>query len=170
MQNVQYASDEQLLEMKGWLTHENMRIESEKEALIRREKEFDRRHRMICRKLKALNERCEMEQKQLNLEKQLFKQKWDILENAYKELHEEQRQLEYDKQRMIQERESYRTTENSPIGITGSSFFKGVNNSLALKKRYRDLIKIFHPDNVAGDKDTIQLINQEFNDLQNMYL
>lgn len=170
MQNVQYASDEQLDEMKGWLTRENIRIEAEKEALIRREKEFDRRHRMICRKLKALNERCEMEQKQLNLEKSLFKQKWDILENAYKELHEEQEQFEYEKQKLLQERESYCYAQPNRIGLASSFFFKGVNNSLALKKRYKDLIKIFHPDNIAGDKETIQLINQEFHDLQNIYL
>jgi len=26
--------------------------------------------------------------------------------------------------------------------------FRGINNPLALRKRYRDLVKIFHPDNL----------------------
>ena len=48
-------------------------------------------------------------------------------------------------------------------------FFRGVDNSLALKKRYKDLIKIFHPDNVAGDNDTVQLINREYSNLRDVY-
>ena len=41
-----------------------------------------------------------------------------------------------------------------------------MNNELALKKRYRDLIKIFHPDNLAGDTNTIQMINEEYNEMK----
>ena len=50
-----------------------------------------------------------------------------------------------------------------------SAFFKGVRNPLALKKRYKDLIKIFHPDNLAGDKDIIQQINSEYETLKGEY-
>ena len=31
------------------------------------------------------------------------------------------------------------------------------------KRRYKDLMKIFHPDNNAGDEELVQLINKEFN-------
>ena len=47
--------------------------------------------------------------------------------------------------------------------------FRGVKNPLALKKRYKDLIKIFHPDNVAGDKEMIQKINREYESLKHEY-
>ena len=40
--------------------------------------------------------------------------------------------------------------------------FLGVDNLLALKKRYRDLLKIFHPDNLAGDNEAVQIINEEY--------
>ena len=43
-----------------------------------------------------------------------------------------------------------------------SVFFNGVDNVLALKKRYRDLLKIFHPDNMDGDNETVQAINREY--------
>lgn len=46
-------------------------------------------------------------------------------------------------------------------------FFRGVTNTLELKKRYKDLIKIFHPDNVNGDKDTLQQINREYEQIKN---
>ena len=45
-------------------------------------------------------------------------------------------------------------------------FFKGVSNPLTLKKRYKDLIKIFHPDNLCGDTDLLQKINKVYESLQ----
>ena len=45
-------------------------------------------------------------------------------------------------------------------------FFAGVSSELALKKRYKDLIKIYHPDNISGDTNTIQEINREYDELK----
>ena len=47
-----------------------------------------------------------------------------------------------------------------------SVFFKGVTNPLALRKRYRDLLKIFHPDNNGGDEGIVKAINEEFERLK----
>ena len=47
--------------------------------------------------------------------------------------------------------------------------FRGVNSFLALKKRYKDLIKMYHPDNVAGDHEMVQLINREYEELKKGY-
>ena len=49
---------------------------------------------------------------------------------------------------------------------SASVFFIGVDNPLALKKRYRDLIKIYHPDNKAGDHDTFKRISEEYEKLR----
>ena len=43
------------------------------------------------------------------------------------------------------------------------------DNEDALKKRYKDLIKIYHPDNLNGDKDTIQEINMEYEKMKSLY-
>ena len=40
--------------------------------------------------------------------------------------------------------------------------FRGVSNPLALRKRYKDLLKIFHPDNLCGDAELVQMINREY--------
>lgn len=50
-----------------------------------------------------------------------------------------------------------------------SVFFSGVKNSLTLKKRYKDLTKIYHPDNLAGDTEIIQRINREYERLKREY-
>ncbi|MDE6737819.1 MAG: J domain-containing protein, partial [Lachnospiraceae bacterium] len=54
-------------------------------------------------------------------------------------------------------------------GLEVSVFFQGVSNPLSLKKRYKDLIKIFHPDNLSGDKEMIQRINREYESLKSSY-
>ena len=37
------------------------------------------------------------------------------------------------------------------------------------KKRYKELTKIFHPDNLAGDTEVIQRINREYEQLKREY-
>ena len=53
--------------------------------------------------------------------------------------------------------------------IEGEMFFIGVNNESTLKRRYRDLLKIYHPDNVGGDTNTIQEINREYDHLKQRF-
>ena len=53
--------------------------------------------------------------------------------------------------------------------VKGDMFFSGVGSKQSIKKRYKDLIKIYHPDNLDGDKDTIHEINSEYNKLCAMY-
>ena len=43
-----------------------------------------------------------------------------------------------------------------------AALFRGAGNPLALRKRYRDLLKIFHPDNLCGDGELMQMINREY--------
>ncbi len=43
-----------------------------------------------------------------------------------------------------------------------SGWFKGVNDVDGLKKRYRDLLKIYHPDNNNGDTTITQKIQSEY--------
>ena len=35
-------------------------------------------------------------------------------------------------------------------------------NSLGVRKRYRDLLKIFHPDNLFGDLELAQALSKEY--------
>lgn len=67
------------------------------------------------------------------------------------------------------ERQStYNAKDNGSI-VSGEMFFSGVGSKQSIKKRYRDLIKIYHPDNIDGDTETIQEINDEYNKLCAMY-
>ena len=43
------------------------------------------------------------------------------------------------------------------------------NKLQILKKRYKDLLKIYHPDNASGDVQTIQEIHREYDILMEKY-
>ena len=49
-------------------------------------------------------------------------------------------------------------------------FFKGVQDNVSLKKRYKELLKIYHPDNLNGDKEILQAISAEYETLSEAYL
>ena len=114
--------------------------------------------------IKQEKERLAREWKQLEDRHRLFDQKLEILKESYIQLDADRRKLEREKLQFEAQKEhlnhSYASARNQSMAV--SLFFKGVTSPLALKKRYRDLIKIFHPDNLCGDKETLQMINQEY--------
>jgi len=147
---------------KQWLFQENVRIENEKKKLDADKKEFAVYQKDMERKLSFM-------QRQIDTEKSLFDQKLKILQSAYQQLELDRKAVEKDK-RMYHMNREYEH-ENTVIQyVSIHSFFKGVDSMLALKKRYKDLLKIFHPDNLCGDKDTVQMINKEYQILQEKYL
>ena len=47
-------------------------------------------------------------------------------------------------------------------GFKGPGFFSGVTGINSLRKRYKELMKIYHPDNKYGDSFTVACINKEY--------
>ena len=106
--------------------------------------------------------RLEFEKKRIKAEGELFEKKWKKLESEMRAIATERDRLNR------QKRDFYEMLDNQPEpdAACGAIFFKGVASELALKKRYKDLVKIFHPDNVCGDIHTIQEINREYDNLR----
>lgn len=119
--------------------------------------------------------KLDLERRMLKEQSALFDQKLEILKEAYIQLDKDKRKVEWEKLKLKAEQE-HQERSNGRYDDAGmreetdaSVFFKGVTNQLALKKRYRDLIKIFHTDNLYGDKETLQAINREYDRLQKRY-
>ena len=90
-----------------------------------------------------------------------------MLEEEAKRLAEEESRIEQERSFYARRREEERGNASITMEIIrGDKFFAGVTSELALKKRYKDLIKIYHPDNVSGDTDTVQEINREYDALK----
>lgn len=157
-------SADDLKAAKLWLFQENIRLENErKELKATQEKFLDERVR-FRREMDELNRRTVMERKRLKEENLFFEKKMTILQNGFRQLEEDRRILDRQKQALEEERTSRLLEEKTGMLPEDAAriLFRSVNNSLALRKRYKDLLKIFHPDNLSGDEELVQMINREY--------
>ena len=182
-------NNEELREAKLWLFQENMRMEQEK---LKMEQESDRleqerkileeardkfnRERMCFKdEMNALNHRSVLERKRMKEEKLFFDKKLAILQNGFLQLDIDRKNFERERSEFYREKEnfskqqSYGTADyydysngTSNLSAVVGILFRNATNPLSLRKRYKDLVKIFHPDNLAGDEELVQMINREF--------
>jgi septal ring factor EnvC (AmiA/AmiB activator) len=109
--------------------------------------------------------------KELELKERLFAMKWGVLEDEVRKLAKERQQFtvwkESEEKRLKELASEYeKIGGNEDYALTATLFFCGIhNNEKSLKKRYKDLLKIYHPDNPDGDNNAIQEINREYDKL-----
>ena len=162
---VKAESTEELKEIKLWLFQENMRLEQERTELEQARNKFLDERVKLRDELDELNRRTVMERKRLKEENLFFEKKMAILQEGFRQLEEDRKRFEQERQTLLKEARERQTGEQE---LGEGSFtavqllFRGVNNPLALRKRYRDLIKIFHPDNLFGDGELAGQINKEY--------
>ena len=144
-----------------------MVLDEERRKLRREQREFE--------KLKAdFKRRNDMERKRLEQQDRFLKMKEKILMKELEKLAFEKRQFELQKDfyRRIQDNDELarRETTDEPKIVRGEMFFTGVANRQSLKKRYKELLKIYHPDNVDGDNSTVVEINREYDQLSKKFM
>ena len=172
------ASPEELEQYKIQLFRENVRIKTDKTEL---EEMFEQlgieRQKLEETRAEIENQRKALNQEALQIKKELqdqrrrleedtifFEKKQRVLEQSFRQLDMDRQRLENEKKQFRRNREEARNQlpRTRQLEYRQGIFFKGITNQLALKKRYKDLIKIFHPDNMSGDNDTLQQINREY--------
>lgn len=161
--SIEHADEQQLLEMKSWFFKENIRIQQEKDMLLEERRHFEQEKA----RLEQEKARFAIMRQRLDNDKELFDKKTEVLIL-------ELRRLANDRERLAREKAEFAARKNKEVRrremeAVPRMFFVGVNNELALKKRYRDLLKIFHPDNACGNTDAVLYINKEYNALKNLY-
>lgn len=127
-------------------------------------KELENELKALEDKKKTFNYEMDIKQKSFDASLKLFNAKWKILEEETRRLADDRHKAEKRKAffEKVYSYEYNGNTGNNPDSSIGHLFFKGVNSQQSLKKRYRDLLKIYHPDEEAGDIMTIQEINKEY--------
>lgn len=164
-------TDDMSVNFGQWCFHETAAMEHKKQALQREKRELERERRKLEREKREFSAVKNVEEQRMEKEKQLFEMKWKILEEELVKLANEKSQVE--KQRRfydyVAQHEAEPVASSDVKVVRGDMFFIGVENEQSLKKRYKDLLKIYHPDNLAGDTNTIQEINREYDRLQKMY-
>lgn len=154
---------DELKEAKLWLFQENIRLQNEwKELASARERFMDEQMR-VSRELYEQNQRVMQDQRRLKEETLFFEKKMAILIDGFRQLDEDRRAFE-NKRKELDERTSLSQESYGGPLVEESVrlLFRGANNQMALRKRYKDLVKIFHPDNLFGDAELAQNINKEY--------
>lgn len=158
----------QLNELKRFLFEENIRLSIKQKELQEMHEKFLAERIQFQEEMKQINLRAVTERKRLRDEETFFDKKMQILKNGFAQLDADKRKLEAEKRAFKQQQSaaSFTKTEKSEVHVDGGMLFAGVQNPLALKKRYRDLLKIYHPDNLCGDTAMVTLINKEYERLK----
>ena len=161
---------EELNELKGWLFRENIRLEMERSELLHTQEKFIEERTRFRDEMLEVNRKLVVERKRLKQDEQFFDKKMEILKNGFVQLDAERKAFEKEKlqfhsEQKVHERDLHRERNDQMAEM----LFQGVNSQLALKKRYRDLLKMFHPDNVAGDAEMVLVINRIYEELKRSY-
>lgn len=170
------ASDD-LKKLKAWMFQEQVRLQTKEDEL-----------QELSHELQSLKRKLEGEQAALELKEKRIKKRFDdnevfvakklkIIEDAYQQLAVDRKALECERLNLEHEKSKYKRQKMSGTkahqyesgAYDGTSFFRGVDSELALRKRYKELLKIFHPDNKCGDTKTLLLIQTEYESLRRKY-
>lgn len=159
------GSQDDLSQLRLWLFKESVRLENMESSLSERYKKLEEDEIAFKKKMDLAERKLETASKKLNTDKALFEQRLAILNNGFEQLNSDKKKLESEFVRLEREKLYQHENEYEALDL----LFRGVNNPLALKKRYKDLIKMFHPDNISGDQEMVQLINEEYSTLCRQY-
>ena len=141
-------------------------------TLCEERRELEEQKRLFEIEKRDFYRKVEIEDRRLEQEKNLFQMKFKILEEELVKFAAEKAEIEkkkafYDMVGEFQAR-NHRQISDSQMSA-GEMFFRGVASQQSLKKRYKDLLKIYHPDNIDGDNLVILEINKEY-DYLSQYL
>ena len=181
-------SEDDLESLKHQLFKENVRIQAEKNQLefdledIRRQKkqvavekkQLQREKRQLSLEMNELRQQVEYQRKRLKDDEKQLDKKQKLLEYSYEMLNQDKENLSKEIRRVEMEKETARRMTQAAQNVrkevyaTGL-FFRGVNNVMALRKRYKDLLKIYHPDNICGDQEILLKINKEYEELRSKF-
>lgn len=180
--NSEDASIEEVKELKSWMFQEQVRIQARHDELMEFNHELVQMKRDLERQREDLNAREKAFKKRYENNESLIAKELKIIEEAYHQLELDKKALECERLNFEHERSKYRRQKMSGSNRTnthqyggaseaydGTSFFRGVNSELELRKRYKELLKIFHPDNKCGDTKTLIKIQTEYDSLRSQY-
>lgn len=169
-------SEEELKKMKLFLFQEQVKIQAKKDELLELGHELLEERKALERERHLLNLKIEAEKKRFQDNELFMAKKQHIIENAYQQLAVDKKVLEcerlnfeHEKRMFIKQRQASKVEKRMDVSFDGADFFGGVDNQLALRKRYKDLLKIYHPDNRCGDTKTLLKIQTEYDSLKRQY-
>lgn len=159
---IKAECEDDLKEIKLFLFRENMRLENDRREMLELQDKFIQERVQFRNEMDTLNHKMSIERKRLKDDTIFFDKKMQILQDGFRQLDIDRRRFDKDRARFELEKEWFLESEQEETTDIAKVLFKGTTNLLTIRKRYKDLMKIFHPDNLCGDSEIVQLINNEY--------
>jgi hypothetical protein len=144
-------------------------LEQSRRELEEQRHQLEYQRRQLEREQREFQWQKEMDARSRARDEQMLTMKQQLLEDELRKLAKEKEYVGRQKafyDRVIDWQQTEQSFGVESVVVRAELFFAGVESEIALKKRYRDLIKIYHPDNLCGNKETLQEINREYDRLR----
>ena len=166
---LQSAQEKDLSDIKEWFFAENIRLSEERDKLEEDRRAFEREKNAAMDELNGKIIKTELQFRQLEERNKLVTEQLEYIQQEYKRIEADRKNVEEERETFEKIKKFRRPAQNTVTYVGTDLLFKGVKDENSLKKRYRDLLKIFHPDNLSGDTTIIQNINKEYEPLKKIY-
>ncbi|MCR5688161.1 MAG: hypothetical protein K6G58_09085 [Lachnospiraceae bacterium] len=159
----------QLKEIKLWLFKESVRLRDEKFDLEMQKRDFANDRENAREENRRYEEHLAHRSEQLRREEELIEQKHAVIKRGFEELDRDRQALNA-REISLKEREA-KLEERIAGSVSLESrevndvLFRGADNILLIKKRYKDLLKMFHPDCLGGDTEMVKSLNRTYDRL-----
>ncbi len=165
-ERLESADEGQLGEIKLWLFKESIRLRDERHELESERADFLNERENTREENRRYEEHLATRSKQLRREEELIEQKHQVIKRGFEEL-DRDRQVLNAREASIREQESRlrESTYTPDCKEVNEVLFRGADNILLLKKRYKDLVKMFHPDCLGGDAEMVKSLNRTYDRL-----
>ena len=169
LERLEAAEEGELKELKLWLFKESIRLRDEKHDLEMEKRDFANERENTREENRRYEEHLSVRGRQLRREEELIEQKHEVIKRGFEE-------LDRDRQALIARENSVRAQEAQLRERISRSYdlesaevndvlFRGADNILLIKKRYKDLMKMFHPDCLGGDTEMVKALNRTYDRL-----
>lgn len=162
-----------LEELRRFLFKESCRLKNQESALDDQWQKLEKERSLLKEEIDKAGKKLQEQRAEFEHDRSFFDQKMQILKDGYDKLSLDRKSLEQEKKRIAQERMMLQEDlANADVKLQEQSaglmnvLFKGADTPLSLKKRYKALMKIFHPDNMKGDDELVQWLNIEYSKLK----
>ncbi len=160
--------DEERADFEKYKKEQTGEIEAKIRKLDREKELFDKQWKVIEKELKRIakdNERIASEKEYLEIQKRNFRKAFNGKNTQNSGTGSSSG--------------TGNSSDNSGSDYRGGSvnagtgnlhgFFVGTTGLVGVRKRYKELLKIFHPDNIGGDNAVLMQINKEYEELVRRY-
>lgn len=167
--NLNNMTEDELRALRHFLFDERIALINERKAQEEFYEKFMEERLSFREEMKQLNSKVLEERKRLKEEQSFFDKKLMILQNGFASLEMDRKAFQREKEAFESSKNAYRSEKPKNDTYVTDGLFAGVNSYLALRKRYKELLRIFHPDNLDGDNNMSLLIKEEYEKIKETF-